>query len=352
MKWRMIAQGQPHAFTLWDAIAEEFSDDQFDHLDVAVAYVTLQGIKALELALGGMKRSSRWVVGIDDGVSQPKAIEHLMALKGTQVRLASMSPRQRFHPKLYCCWSSSNDDRCVTAVGSGNLTLNGLLHNGETAVILTAETRNEAANLREQWQSMWNLGEEATKDLINAYKENYKAASEQRHKLANLGITTREPKPSAPVDLGSRFDGNPTTARYAWLEAGSPSAGGRDLEFPRDIMPFFELRRSPTVKTFRMRDGQQFRLTFTERTDNQMWRLMFSRDAIYAAIGRETLRPVAGGNRSDLAIIFCKARSTRDYDVEMVAIGSRDHRRLMTRSRTVDGLFRTRNPGGRHFGLI
>ena len=352
MKWRMIAQGQPHAFTLWDAIAEEFSDDQYDHLDVAVAYVTLQGVKALELAIGGAKPSSRWVVGIDDGISQPEAIEYLMALEGTQVRLASMSPQKRFHPKLYCSWSSNKDDQCVTAVGSGNMTLNGLLHNGETAIILTAENRNEVSDLREQWQAMWELGEESTEESIKEYKKIYKAARKQRQKLANLGITRPEPDLSAPVELGSRFDGNPRTARFAWLEAGSPSAGGRDLEFPRDIMPFFELRGSPTVKTFRMRDGQQYRLTFTERTDNQMWRLMFSRDSIHAATGRETLRPVAGGNRSDLAIIFRRAGGATDYDVEMVAIASPEHRRLVSRSRAVNGLFHTRNPGGRNFGFI
>src|SRR3546814_10799761 len=66
-----------------------------------------------------------------------------------------------------------------------------------------------------------------------------------------------------------------------------------------------------------------FHLTFTMRADNQMWRLMFSRDAIFAGIGRESLRPVAGNtNRSDLAIVFSHVTGARDFDVNLIVIGS------------------------------
>lgn len=351
MKWRLIAQGKPDALTLWDAFAEEISNNQFNHLDVAVAYATLQGVKALEMALGGMKQSSRWVVGLDDAISQPEAIEYLLTLQGAQVRVASMLPGKRFHAKLYCSWSTEHKDKCVTAIGSGNMTLNGLVHNAETAVLLTAETREEAIELKKQWRAMWNLGNKAKQDTIDSYRNIYKAARKQRKKIAALGVAPREPKPNASVKLGPRIAGDPKKARLAWLEAGSPSAGGRDLEFPRDIIPFFELRQSPTLKKFRMRDGQVFTLRFTERMDNQMWRLMFTRDAIHAAVGRQTMRPLNGNNRSDLAVVFRKLRDAADYDVKMVLIGSPEHAGLISRSRSAQALYRTRDPGGRNFGL-
>src|SRR3546814_6652717 len=110
--------------------------------------------------------------------------------------------------------------------------------------------------------------------------------------MAKVGIVP--PDPEAEEELGSvpLFNGDPAQATVAWTEGASPSAGGRDLEFPRAMMPFFGLTRSPSTKRFRMSNGQIFHLTFTMRADNQMWRLMFSRDAIFAGIGRESLRQI------------------------------------------------------------
>ena len=351
MEWRLIAQGHPDSLTLWKALAETISNSDFDHVDVAVAYATFQGVRAFELALDDRAWIGRWVVGLDDAITQPEAIEYLVGLPRSEVRLASMSPQTRFHPKLYCFWSSGRDRDCLAAIGSGNMTLNGLLKNGEAAVVLTAESRQEVSALRAQWGAMWDLGEAATQDRIDSYREDYVAARRKRREIEQLGVAPPEPEPDAPVDLASTFDGDPTNASVAWLEAASPSAGGRDLEFPRAIVPFFGLTRSPTLNTFRMRDGRNFELRFTERTDNQMWRLMFSRDAIHAAIGRETLRPIGGGNRSDVAVVFRRSGGTADYDVRMVVIGSSEHEELLFRSRAAHGLYRTRDPGGRNFGF-
>ena len=262
-----------------------------------------------------------------------------------------MSPKRRFHPKIYCFWSSTYDDRCMTAIGSGNMTLNGLLKNGETAVLLSAESPPEVTALRAQWEAMWNLGESATQDAIDHYRETYVAARSKRREITDLGVAPPEPEPNAPVEVGPTFDGDPTGANLAWLEAGSPSAGGQDLEIPRNMVPFFELTGSPAVKTFRMCDGHHFQLTFTERTDNQMWRLMFSRDSIRSGIGRETLRPIDGGNRSDLVVVFRESGGPEDYIVEMLLIGSPEYEALLSRSRELAGLFCTRDPGGRNFGF-
>ncbi len=352
MKWRLIAQGPHGAPTLGKALGDVVSGHRFDRLDVAVAYATLQGVKALELALGGIMENSRWVVGLDDAISQPEAIDHLVAMQGSEVRLASLSPERRFHPKLYCAWSSDHEDRCVATIGSGNMTLNGLRFNGEVAVMMIAETREETAALRAQWQAMWNLGKAATRDAIHAYRKLHRSARKQRRKIVALGVAPPEPKPNARMIAESSFDGDPASAQVAWLEAGTPSAGGRDLEFPRAMIPFFELTGSPMLKTLRMPNGQRFTLRFTERKDNQMWRSMFTQGSIHAAIGRKTMRPPAGGNRSDLAVVFRKSDdAAADYDVWMVLIGSSEHQELVGRSRSVGGLDRTRSPSGRRFGF-
>ncbi len=351
MKVQLIAQGPKGSVSLEDALSNAAGLTKFDQLEVAVAYATLQGIKTLAKLLSGLPAESWWIIGLDDAISQPEAIEHLLALPNAHVRLATLAPQRRFHPKLYCLSSSTHPDRGISVVGSGNMTLNGLRKNGEAAVLLTAENAAETQTLREQWSSLWALGTDATQAAVDDYKVRYKAARKARKIVEDLGAAPPEPEPDAPVELPETvFDGTPASASVAWTEGASPSAGGRDLEFPRLVMPFFGLARSPVTKRFHMPNGQSFLLTFTMRDDNQMWRLLFSRESIRAAIGRETLRPVAGGNRSDLAIVF-KRRPDHDYDIRMVVIGSGEHDLLLQRSRAAGQLHRTRDPGGRFFGI-
>lgn len=350
LKAEIITQGCVGGGSLEHALQTVSHSAKFDQLDVAVAYATKQGVRALELCLGGIPVSSRWLVGLDDAITQPEAIDYLLKLKGVEVRLAELAPGRRFHPKLYCLSSKADDNLCVSAIGSGNMTLNGLRRNAETGVLLHAENEADAKSLKEQWAMMWSLGSSPTKILLDSYAAKYASAKVARKKIEALGVAPVEPAADLEVPPISSFTGNPSSARIAWLEAGSPSAGGRDLEFPKAMMPFFGLNKSPSNKWFKMNGGRRFLLTFTERTDNQMWRLMFSRDSIQAIIGRDSLRPLAGGNRSDVAIIFKKARGQSDFEVEMITIGSAAHSALMANSKAVNGLFKTRNPGGRYFG--
>jgi hypothetical protein len=324
----------------------------FDRLDVAVAYATGAGLQALQAAIGGWPEATRWVVGLDDFITQPAAIDTLANLANVQVRLASLaSEGRRFHPKLYCLWSSEDPATCLAVIGSANMTLHGLNRNGEVGVLLVAENAAEAEMLKSAWEQMNALGRDLHEWDLEGYRTSHENARKARRGMAKVGALPVDPEAEEELGPVPVFGGDPSQATVAWTEGASPSAGGRDLEFPRAMMPFFGLTRSPTTKRFRMANGQTFPLTFTMRTDNQMWRLMLSRDAIFAGIGRESLRPVAGNtNRSDLAIVFSHAKGNRDFDVDLVVIGSPQHTALLARSQAVGVLARTRDPGGRYFG--
>lgn len=351
METRLIAQGVPQATTL-EAALKQAATAGYDRLDVAVAYATKQGLLTLRGALGGFPAKSRWVVGLDDAITQPEALTELHALPGAELRLAQLAPTRRFHAKLYRLWRSDDPAATISAIGSGNMTLNGLRQNGEVAVLATAQSGAEATMLQQQWEAMWSLGVPATTAAIEAYRLVYGEVRKKRDKIVAQGVAPPEPSPDAPVPEMSRFDGNPVSAQTAWLEAGSPSAGGRDLEFPKAMMPFFGLGKSPEHRWIRVPGGRRFLLTFTERTDNQMWRLLFTSESIAAAAGRETMRPLTGGNRSDLAITFTRVLGSQDLAVDMVMIGGTDHSTLLAKSQAVGGLNRTRNPGGRNFGFF
>ena len=351
MKWRLIAQAGQSADTVWEALSDAKSSD-LDRLDVAVAYATLQGVTCLELALNDINLVSRWVVGLDDAITQPEALEYLVGLPRSKVRLASMLPQKRFHPKLYCLWSSSHNHKGVTVVGSGNMTLNGMLNNGETAVLLKSESPQETKALRRQWKAMWRLGERATQRRIDSYRVGYIEGRKRRRELVKLDLSPPEPEPDAAVEIGAGVVSDFNDANLVWLDAGTASAGGRDLEFPRRMVPFFGLTKSPSPRTFEMRDGRRFTLRLTERTDNDMWRLMFSTDSIRSAIGRESLRPASGGNRSDLAVVIRNVDGPADYEIRMVLVGSPEYETLLARSRALAGLYRTtQRPGGRSYGF-
>jgi hypothetical protein len=350
---QLVAQGGPGQVSMAAEIGAALSGAAFDRLDVAVAYATRPGLEALRRAIGGWPAGTRWVVGLDDAITQPEALADIAALPATELRVASLAGEgRRFHPKLYCLWSSADPAACLAVIGSANMTGLGLNRNGEVGVILVAETAAEAARLKAMWTEMNALGHAPTASELDAYRDAHAKAREARRRMARIGAVP--PHPEAEEDDAGvpPFDGDPASATVAWTEGATPSAGGRDLEFPRAMMPFFHLRRSPEERRLRMRNRRVFTLTFTMREDNQMWRLMFSRDAIAAGIGRETLRPVTGGNRSDLAIVFTRSTAAgADYDVDLVVIGSPEHAALIARTRALGILERTRDPGGRYFGF-
>ena len=186
MKWTLISQGGAADQTLGKALSASSAAGKFDRLDVAVAYATLPGVKALALAVGGIPQVSRWVVGLDDAISQPEALEYIEKLSGSKLRVVKLTPSRRFHPKMYLLWSSSEKGNAAAAIGSGNMTVNGLRKNGEVAVILTAEAAKEADALKKQWREMWNLGHSPTVQELADYKELYKRRRSNGRKLRRL----------------------------------------------------------------------------------------------------------------------------------------------------------------------
>lgn len=363
---QLVAQGDPTGLKLATEIQAALAAMQPDRLDVAVAYATKSGLNALRNSIGTWPGETRWVIGLDDAITEPDAIDELIAMPNAQVWLASLSSEgRRFHPKLYCFWTSTDAESALAVIGSANMTKHGLKRNGEMSVLLIAESADEAELLKDAWEAMKQLGSPVPNWDLAGYRAKHAKARRARRLMAKIDILPLQPEAEEDTTVATPAGSRQTvlappasaptdyvTASVAWTEGATPSAGGRDLEFPRKMMPFFGLNHSPTIRMFRMKNGQVFDLTFTMRTDNQMWRLLFSRDAIFAGNGRETLRPLSGVTRSDLAIVFERATGGADFNVDFVVIGSPQHAQLIARSKAIGGLDHTRNPGGRYFGYF
>lgn len=358
MEVKLVAQGRvPGGASLTAALKESIATTTVDRLDVAVAYATVSGVIALEQAVGQIPSASRWVIGLDDAITQPAAIERLLALPGAEVRLAALANQgRRFHPKLYCLWSVASPERCLLSIGSGNMTLNGLRKNGEAAVILSASSAKEGDELKAIWAEMWALGVPSTPAALDKYRDRFNVARKARKVVAAAGAAPPEPEADEVVDDDILLDADPKTASFAWLDAGSATAQGREVELPRAMVPYFGVgpqTASPLQLHLRMKNGgQTYKLPLTMREDNSMWRIAFTQAAIQAGIGMNTLRPKAGGNRSDLAVFFARTGNQR-YDMEFVPLSSPSYQALVAKATAAGGHHRTlKTPAGRSFGFF
>ena len=357
MDVKLIAQGRvPDGPSLTAALRESLTGLEMNRLDVAVAYATVSGITALQQAVTAFPANSRWVIGLDDAITQPEAIVRLMQMPGATVRFAALaSEGRRFHPKVYCLWSTAAPERCLLSVGSGNMTLNGLRTNGEVATILTSTSAQECEELKSIWAEMWELGAPATQEKLDEYRVRYELARKARKMVTAAGAAPPDPEPDEPVEEYIPLNGDPATAIFAWLDAGSATAQGREVELPRAMMPYFgvgPLTPSPIQLRLRQANGRVDLLPLTMREDNAMWRIAFTSASINAGTGRNTLRPVAGGNRSDLAVAFARTGKRR-FDLEFVPLNSARYQSLVAKATAAGAFHRTQQTvQGRSFGFF
>jgi len=199
VKIEVVSQGGANALSVAAALKPHALTGLYDRLDVAVAYATDPGLRALGLILEGWPPESRWVVGLDDAITQPAAINRLQALPGADVRIAKLTPVRRFHPKLYHLWSSANRAHSLLLVGSANMTERGLHKNAEIGVLLEAESEVETLQAHAAFTELWNLGRAPTAAEIEAYKELYDVAAAARKTVADRGAAPPPSRPNAAV---------------------------------------------------------------------------------------------------------------------------------------------------------
>lgn len=199
MKIEVVSQGGANALSVAAALKPHALTGLYDRLDVAVAYATDPGLRALGIVLEHWPPKSRWVVGLDDAITQPAAINRLQGLAGADVRIAKLAPLRRFHPKLYHLWSSANPAHSVLLVGSANMTERGLHKNAEIGVLLKAESEAETVQAHAAFAELWNLGRTPTAVEIEAYQELYVVAAAARQTVADKGAAPPPSQPSAAV---------------------------------------------------------------------------------------------------------------------------------------------------------
>lgn len=234
----------------------------YNRFRAAVAYATVTGcaklVQRIEAARHWLRSEKRWLISIDFGRTEPKALEFLAALPKAEVRIpfgarvvarGGFAPIVPFHPKVYAV-----DDGCNrvfgTFVGSGNLTASGLLTGSESGVLAywldpTAAEKKAMASAYDHmswFDEAWGRSDPLA-DVIGEYKRNWKKSK-----------PPFEEDNSEAVELYAEGAGRVISGKSAvafasakalWVEIGelykNRGAGqsGNQVDLPRGCRVFF-----------------------------------------------------------------------------------------------------------------
>jgi HKD family nuclease len=312
------------------------SAKKFDFARVAVAYATVSGVRSLLSAFdtNGLKQS-HWLLGLDDFITQPGAIDLLLTLKNVEVRVASYADKgRRFHPKFYAFAHSNNKNGIAALVGSTNLTATAFYGNGEAAVLLQSNSKAEMADVDTAWNELWLQGHTPTKAELSAYAEKYKRATiiKKKHKLPTPPVVKVPKSKEVLTDDSAELD--PSMANICWIECGNVTAMGRELELKAEQGLFFGLNPSGgTLKAIdiMVSDGSIIALNMKYQ-GNHMWRLQMNNTVPEVKSGLRPSNPDGSLGRSPYVAVFSRAVGQKVTKLGFVRIKSRDFRELRQRT--------------------
>ena len=231
----------------------------------AIAYATLSGCKILEQRVrtsATWRRSKkRWLISIDFGRTEPRALDFLARLQGAEVRIPNgyqvvarknFSPVTPFHPKAYSVDDITDGDGHVYGIflGSGNLSASGLLTGSESGVLnyWVDASRSQLKAMIGAYQQMqwfdaaWEVAEPLEK-IISEYKKRWKKSkprfTDEDKRIVDLymGGAGRVISGKMALELNS--------AKALWVEVvelyknRGPREAGNQVDLPRGSRVFF-----------------------------------------------------------------------------------------------------------------
>lgn len=180
---------------IYDSLCEITEIFNYSSIFIAVAYATYGGCIELEKALCSVSRDlenveKKWLISIDFGFTEPKALKYLNRLKNSEVRIPNgvylikhkLKPAHCFHPKSYLFKNSGDvvNQGLASLTGSANLTISGLHDNSEQAISnvwLPPIKKEQKKDIRQfaksfNWlDKIWNSSTKCTSKFIPQYEK-------------------------------------------------------------------------------------------------------------------------------------------------------------------------------------
>lgn len=229
---------QPAARTTLDAIEAIAKASDLTKLDIAAAYVTSSGtydlLKRIDATLGAdwANVKKRWITSFDYCRTQPSALETLLSLPASSVRVYDAPfclahggmPKVPFHPKAFLFRGKDKD---FAVAGSGNLSRSGLSKGIEVGLTIGVARKNPveptaAASmkaLRRWYKVAWETATPLDAHLLTRYAKLFESVPNLKHPtptdddLANDKITRGA--------LTGKDLQKLRVCSYFWIEAGN-----------------------------------------------------------------------------------------------------------------------------------
>lgn len=211
--------GPEHVLSdVWTAVTPQ-------RLRVGVAFASEAGARTLRSlcpsrAFDEVPKS--WLVGIENGLTQPEALAYLAELPDSEVRVpfgkkslesAGLRAPTFFHPKIYAYGS---EDAMTIVSSSANLTEGGLIRNTEQFMAWSgAPTDATATRFDDWWETAWDKATVVDAAFISAYEDARPKLQPPSGSSGSAPIYEAEP---APTDLKA--------AKWMWVEAIRSLEGG------------------------------------------------------------------------------------------------------------------------------
>lgn len=213
-------------------LSDVWSEARPQQLRVAVAFASEAGCRTLRSLCPGRAFDALpkyWLIGIENGLTQPEALAFLADLPGSEVRVpygdrsletSALRAPTFFHPKLFVY---DGDAETWVVSASANLTEGGLIRNTEQFMAWSGGPDElVATSFGKWWAKTWKAATPVTPDFIAAYEA-------ARPKLQP---PTRPPgsAPSAcPILEAEPAPSDLKAADSMWIETiRSPEGGARN----------------------------------------------------------------------------------------------------------------------------
>lgn len=209
------------------------------------AYANVAGVSAVGISKDGedwrRQAETRWLVGIDQGRTEPASLEALLSLTDSELRMfvpdgrldrsALLSP-PRFHAKVVFVEAGDPVEPKLIWLASANMTgaaLGGASKNYEAGLAMTPEdglNDDHASLFLGWWHRAWESGIIVTPRRIAQY--------------ADLRGEFLRRNPGVLESIDQPVPGILRAASSLWIEAGAMSGGARNqIEFSRELAWFF-----------------------------------------------------------------------------------------------------------------
>jgi len=318
-------------------------------LRIACAYLSQTGLDTIasQLLPGGnafQDYRSEWVIGIDHGLSEPRALTTILNWQRATLRLFcpgrrlnanALKGKPRLHAKVVALIRHDDGRISWMVPGSANITGAAMgpgAQNFEMGVGYSDPIEADSQLFHRWWREVARAGINATGEIISRY------ASLRQHYLTAVPDRLDDLDPPAHVDIRN--------AQHLWIEAGAmsgPPEHRHQVEFAEDLAAFFRAPRRNMQINLRYGPGEEFPrpLTFRGTARGQfveIWRLGL-------------LTPTMGGPAYVGRVVRFSRLNANHYAMEVMDRGSAVAQRWLRDANRMGYVGRTGGASGRRFGF-